>query len=168
MATDGSRAFGSRRNFTKQQVWFQTPLLTHPIRVHPWFLLHGLSRTHAVGNRELRSAVPVGQRFQPVHELTNANTKRFGQTNVHFPVPTALQAGTGRMPVLPSTASFRLRTGASSLRSLTRSPRHPSMRPLPTARWRPGSGAPAGRLQTIRSPHSPLRRGRTSAPTSAS
>ncbi len=75
--------------------------------------------------------MPVGQRFQPVHEFTNANTKRFGQTNVHFPepvheftnantkrfgqtnvhfpVPTALQGGTGRMPVLPSTASSRLR-----------------------------------------------------------
>ena len=82
------------------------------IRVHSWlelFFRQALSRNDAVGNRELRSAVPVGQRFQPVHEFTNANTKGFGQTNVHFPVPTALQGGTGRMPVLPSTASFRLR-----------------------------------------------------------
>ena len=65
-------------------------------------------RNGAVGNRELRSAAPVGQRFQPVREFTNVNTKRFGQTSVHFPLPTALQGGTGRMPVLPSTASFRL------------------------------------------------------------
>ena len=78
---------------------------------------HALSRNDAVGNRELRSAVPVGQRFQPVHEFTNANTKRFGQTNVHFPVPTALQGGTGRMPVLPSTASFRLRACLKMARS---------------------------------------------------
>ena len=63
-------------------------------------LRQALSRNDAVGNRELRSAVPVGQRFQPVHEFTNADSKRSGQTNVHFPLLTALQGWTGRMPVL--------------------------------------------------------------------
>ena len=36
------------------------------------------SRNDAAGNRERRTAAPVGQRFQPVPKLSNANTKRFG------------------------------------------------------------------------------------------
>ena len=101
---------------------------------------HALSRNDAVGNRELRSAVPVGQRFQPVHEFTNANTKRFGQTNVHFPVPTALQGGTGRMPVLPSSASFRLSRNDAVERGRAQPPRL----------W---FGAPSRRTRTLR--HAP-------------
>ncbi len=49
-----------------------------------WFRL---SRNDAAGNRERRTAAPVGQRFQPVPKLSNAHTKRFGSEIVILHCP---------------------------------------------------------------------------------